>query len=148
MSYRNITPEKKVQVVKDAWASKNIAQVAKKYGVTRDSIYSWMKQAERAMQDHFFRQHPGKSPVSLQEENRVLREQIKGLSKVYHKIAQGREPIPLTEKPPACPKCGSLRVRKSGQVYTKRYGFRQRYSCNNCTHSVYISLKKNTNLQL
>ena len=145
MAYDNISPETKIKTVKEAWITDNISQTADKFDVSRDSIYHWIKLTEKAMQERFESSTPGRKGVSPAEENKILREQVQRLSKAYHKVAQKLDSAdPLSQPPAICPECGSQNIRKNGKVHTKSHGLRQRFTCGSCSHSVYRSLKRNS----
>ena len=145
MAYDDISTETKIRAVKEAWRTDNISRTADKFDVSRDSIYYWIEIAEEALEERFKASTPGRKDVSLAEENEILREQLQMLSEAYHKIAREFDSVdPLSQPPAFCPECGSNNIRKNGKVHTKSPGLRQRYTCGECSHSVYRALKKNS----
>ena len=145
MAYDNISTETKIRAVKEAWKTENISRTADKFNVSRDSIYYWIEIAEKALEESFKASTPGRKDVSLTEENKILREQLQTLSESYHKIARKFDSVdPLSQPPAFCPECGSSNIRKNGKVHTKSHGMRQRYTCGECSNSVYRALKKNS----
>lgn len=145
MAYDDISTETKIRAVKEAWRTDNISRTADKFDVSRDSIYYWIEIAEEALEERFKASTPGRKDVSLAEENEILREQLQMLSEAYHKIVREFDSVdPLSQPPAFCPECGSNNIRKNGKVHTKSHGLRQRYTCGECSHSVYRALKKNS----
>lgn len=145
MAYDDISTETKIRAVKEAWRTDNISRTADKFDVSRDSIYYWIEIAEEALEERFKASTPGRKDVSLAEENEILREQLQMLSEAYHKVAREFDSVdPLSQPPAFCPECGSNNIRKNGKVHTKSHGLRQRYTCGECSHSVYRALKKNS----
>lgn len=143
MAYRKIDAKFKLEVIKNYWAISNISQTSKKYGVGRDAIYAWLNIAEKIILEHFANLTTGKRVINLVEENRKLREQVIELSDVYQRLLRklGKRSF-LPEGVLNCQRCGSENVWKNGKVYTKTYGLQQRISCQACSFSVYVELKK------
>lgn len=139
-----INPELKLNVVKEYWSTGNISKIANKYGISRNVVYNWSELAQQVIQEAFEKTSPGRHTISLEEENKNLRAQLQELLNVYHELPQDKSSGVITEpKVVECPDCHSDNICKNGKVYTKTYGFRQRFLCKSCSLSVYIEIKKN-----
>jgi len=46
---KEVPATKKVQAVKEFWSGLAVTEIAKRHGVSRDSVYRWAKRAEEAM---------------------------------------------------------------------------------------------------
>lgn len=144
MAYRSIESRFKLEVIKNFWITSNISQTAKKYGVSRNTIYEWTKFAEETLLAEFVNLTPGKRTIDLAQENKKLKERLNELLDGYHKLSQkgGVQNTIPSKVVLSCSKCESEHVRKNGRVYTKSHGLRQRVSCRICSFSVYVGLKK------
>ena len=143
MAYRTIETSVKLEAIKNYWATSNISETARQYGISRDAIYRWSKLAEAAIIETLQEATPGKRSVSLKDQNEILKEQIQKLFYDYHKLSQERGVAPLVERESVCcPDCGSMNLPKNGKVLTKKHGFRQRFICWRCSISIYVELKK------
>jgi predicted RNA-binding Zn-ribbon protein involved in translation (DUF1610 family) len=145
MAYKAIDAQVKVEAIKQYWATGNVSQVARTTGSSRATIYSWIALAENALMEAFQQTRPGVRGKSLQEENRALRTELKELYHKYHKLSSSRPSrIDDGRAPRLCPTCGSAQIRKNGTVPFKRRGICQRYTCRQCSGSVYVVVKKTT----
>ena len=61
-------PELKKRIVYDATSEKNITAVARRYGVSRNSLYRWMVEAEQGLLGR------ERSPVNAAEVDRMAKE--------------------------------------------------------------------------
>lgn len=130
--------EDKIRILKEYWREGNLSEVARRNKVNRMSIYKWEKVAEEGMRKELSKLKPGKRDISIEQQNKKLKEQIKRLINFIHK-----EKKDIFDEITFCPKCKSDRVRKNGKVITRAKGIQQRYICLKCNLSIYVSLKKN-----
>lgn len=49
MARRSIPVQRRVQIVKQYWAAEPIASLARQYGLSRETVYRWIRHAEDAM---------------------------------------------------------------------------------------------------
>lgn len=136
--YREITAEKKMEILKDYWRSGNLSKVAQENGTNRASVYKWDRVVEGRILEELKKLKPGKRNVSVEQQNERLKQQIKKLINILHK----KEEKEVFDSPVFCPKCKSDRVHKNGKVITRGKGIQQRYICRQCSFSIYASLKK------
>lgn len=145
MAYKVIAAQKKLEAVKKYWADGNISQISRETGASRATIYSWIAVADAAVLNSSKDTRPGPRSRSLQEENAALKAELQGLYNINHNSshpnATARAAAPATP-PQVCSACGSTQVRKNGTIPSKRQGMRQRYSCHQCSLSIYVVLKK------
>jgi hypothetical protein len=99
--------------------------------------------AEQALDDAFKQTRPGPHVKTLQEENAALREEFQKLYYDYHKPSRLESAGARDDAPRVCSACGSAQMRKNGTLASERQGARQRYSCRQCSLSIYVVLKKN-----
>lgn len=147
MSFRKIDADFKLNVVKALWGGASYTQLSDKYGIPRHTIYKWEQTAKGAIIDAFQAKTPGKRTIDLKDENQKLKEQLLAMYHDKHKTAQDIAESPISESTPIiCSKCGSSHIKKNGTVLTKTDGLRQRYSCLDCSLSIYLELKKTLTL--
>lgn len=139
--YKKMDEEAKVEIVKEYWRNGNASEVARQHNVHRLSIYKWERLAERGMREALKNSKPGKRNITIEQQNKKLKEQIKKLINVLQKT----EKKEIFNEVFFCPECKSDSVRKNGKVITRKDGVRQKYICNNCSFSIYVSLKKISN---
>ena len=72
MSENHPTPEVKFAIVKEAWAGRKIAQIARKYRVCRDSIYTWMHIAAQSCLHALSHQKRGPKFKTLKKQDVVI----------------------------------------------------------------------------
>jgi hypothetical protein len=143
MAFRKVDATFKLDVIKALWSKMNYSQVSDKYGIPRSTIYHWEQTAKDAIIRAFEDKTPGRRTIDLAEENHKLREQLRNMYHDKHKTAQDYDESSFSEAAAIiCSKCGSSHVKKNGTVWTKRDGLRQRYSCTNCSLSIYLDVKK------
>jgi len=80
---RNI--EDKIRILKEYWREGNLSEVARRNKVNRMSIYKWEKVAEEGMRKELSKLKPGKRNISIEQQNKKLKEQIKRLINFIHK---------------------------------------------------------------
>lgn len=143
MSFRKIAPDFKLDVVKALWGGLNYTQLSDKYDIPRHTIYKWEQTAKDAIIDAFQAKTPGKRTIDIKDENQKLKEQLREMYHDKHKAAQDITERPIAESQPIiCSKCGSSTIKKNGTVLTKKDGLRQRYTCSDCSLSIYLEVKK------
>jgi hypothetical protein len=146
MAYKVIDARKKLDAVKKYWADGNIAQISRETGASRATIYSWIALADEAMLNGLKDTRPGPRSKDLREENEALKAKLQDMYNDYHKPSHASATamaVPATP-PQVCSACGSTQVRKNGTIPSKQKGMRQRYSCRQCSLSIYVVLKKKT----
>jgi uncharacterized protein YjcR len=139
MSYVLITPATKAAAVKHFWQTGNLRGTANKFGVSRNSIYEWVRIAEGNLEQAFRASTPGKRTATLAEQNAKLQAQLDEVLDMYHKISQRPAPTMSLAR---CPRCQGTKLLRNGRVRTKRHGFLQRLWCRACNVSVYVDVKK------
>ncbi|MDA8064758.1 MAG: transposase [Thermaerobacter sp.] len=142
MPYRELTPETKLAAVREVWGrGGRVAVVARKYGVSRVSLYRWTALAEGTMREALA-EGPGprrQADLSrLEEENAALRRYLVRLAVQARAAGVQVEPPGEEWEPPpaACPRCGSRKMWRDG-FYAAKEGRRQRYECSSCHLVVY-----------
>jgi len=145
MAFKKIDAQQKLNLIKEYWTTNNIALISTKSGISRTSLYSWIEQAENAVLKTFQQSRPGPQLQDIETENKILKEKLKRLSNSYHNKSQEKH-LTLAEEIPlqACPDCGQNHWRKNGTTDTKKRGLAQRFSCQQCSFSIYIVIKKKT----
>ena len=145
MAFKKINAQEKLNIVKEYWATKNMALISRKSCISRTSLYSWIEQAENAILETFQQTRPGPRLQDLEKENKKLKEKLKKLYNINHKKSQLKQ-LPIVEEIPLqpCPTCGQSHWRKNGTTATKKRGLSQRYSCQHCSFSIYVTIKKKT----
>lgn len=139
MSFRKIDSSFKLDVVQALWGGSSYSQLSKKYSIPRATIYKWEQTAKDAIVSAFDSNKPGKRTIDLEEENIILKEQLRNMYLTKHNTAQREHAEP---KPVVCSRCGSSDIKKNGTILTKTDGLKQRYSCQNCSLSIYVVVKK------
>jgi len=150
MSNIHPTAEVKLDIVKEAWAGRKVAQIAKKYKVCRDSIYTWMQIATQACLQAFSPKKRGpkfKKLVTQEETILSLEEKVSELESEINRISQTSQAIPSTKyakliRPNHCPHCGHHRILLNGHysVKTARGDLTDipRFICKQCRKRVYL----------
>lgn len=140
MSYVYIDPAAKIAAVRRFWQTNNLKKTAEEFGVSRGTLYEWIRIAEEELEGAFRRLTPGKRTISLEEENQKLRSQLREVVDIYHNSSQS--PPTADAVSCVCVHCGSGDCVRNGRVQTKRHGVRQRLLCRQCGASTYVDLKK------
>ena len=139
MSFRKIDSQLKLDVIQALWGGASYSELSIQYGIPRATIYKWEQTAKDAIVNAFESKTPGKRTLDLEEENNVLKKQLHYMYHDKHSTAQND----LAEsKPVICNQCGSSHIKKNGTLLTKTDGLKQRYSCPNCSLSIYVVVKK------
>lgn len=139
MSYVFIDSSTKLAAVRRFWQSNNLKKTAEEFGVSRGTLYDWIRIAETELDEAFRQSSPGKRAVGLEEENQKLRSQLREVLDAYHNSSQTP---PAVQPPCLCSHCGGGDCVRNGRVHTKRHGLRQRFLCRNCGASSYVDLEK------
>jgi len=150
VSYREVDTETKVEVLKQYWAKDSkVKALSESYGVSRESIYTWAREAEKAMNDFFDKKRPGPTldkQAKLIVENEQLKQQLQDMSYNYQLLSQYSQLKPAKlrtggeVRPSVCPSCGHDKVWRNG-FYSTSKGSTQRFSCAKCKVSVYLVKK-------
>jgi len=143
MSFKEIKPEFKLEILRELRGGTNYNKISKKHNIPRSTIYKWEQIAEDAIIKAFQEKTPGKRSTDPKEENKILKEQLRIVYHDKHKTAQTvskgvDSKLPLV----ICTKCGNSNVKKNGTVLSQKEGLRQRYTCLECSFSIYVELKK------
>lgn len=139
MSYVAIDSSTKIAAIRRYWQCNNLKKTAEEFGISRGTLYEWIRVAEAEL-DQVFRQcTPGKRTTSLKEENEKLRSQLRDVLDVYHNSSPDDLPAPAVS---LCTGCGGTDCVRNGRVQTQRHGLRQRYLCRGCGASFYVEVKK------
>lgn len=139
MAFKNIDSSLKLNILLALWGGQSYSQLSEKHNIPRATIYKWEQTAKDAIIDIFDSKKPGKKSVDLKEQNNILKNQLRQLYQDKHNLAQKSV---SDSTPVICSKCGSSHIKKNGIVLTKKDGLKQRYSCCQCSLSIYFELKK------
>jgi len=150
MPYRKINLDLKLEILKKYWGkSTKVATLARQYKVSRDSIYSWAREAEQALINFFQAKRPGPALDELKKlrlENQLLKQKPSDLSDEYERLSQYSQLRPAKSRtageirPNTCPHCGHDKVWRNGYYQTSR-GPVQRFICASCREAVYLVKK-------
>lgn len=144
------TPEIKLAIVKEAWAGRKIAQIARKYRVCRDSVYTWMQMATQACLHAFGPQKRGPKFKKLVNHGEIilsLEQKVSELESEIKRISQTSQTIPSTKyaklvRPDRCPHCGHSRILLNGYYPVKAASNElvdiPRFICKRCRKRVYL----------
>ena len=150
MSDTHPSAEVKLAIVKEAWAGRKIAQIARRYKVCRDSIYVWMHMATQACVHAFLPQKRGpkfKNVLSHEEIIFSLEQKVSELESEINRISQTSHGIPSTQyaklvRPNHCPHCGYTRILLNGHYSVKTADGAltdiPRFICKQCRKRVYL----------
>lgn len=91
MPYREVDTDTKLEILKQYWSKDSkVMTIARNYGVSRESIYTWAREAERTIKDLFNKKRPGPAldeQAKLIVENKQLKQQLQVVSDDYQKIS-------------------------------------------------------------
>jgi transposase-like protein len=144
------TPQTKLAIVKEAWAGRKIAQIAKKYKVCRDSIYTWMQLATQACLHAFSPKKRGpkfKKLLNPEEVILSLEERVSDLENEIKRNSHNSQTIPSLKyakliRPDHCPHCGHPRILLNGYYPVKTqdgtFVDMPRFICKQCRKRVYL----------
>lgn len=150
MPYREVDTDAKLEILKKYWSKDSkITTLAKEFGVSRESIYTWARAAEHAVKDLFDKKRPG---PALDEQTRMvaeinqLKQQLQELSDDIQQLSQHSQLRPAKRRsggeirPGICPTCGHDKVWRNG-VFRTSQGITQRFACAKCKAEVYLVKK-------
>lgn len=150
MPYREVDTDTKLEILKQYWSKDSkVMTIARNYGVSRESIYTWAREAERTIKNLFNKKRPGPAldeQAKLIVENKQLKQQLQVVSDDYQKISHYSQLRPAKLRtggeirPGVCPSCGHDKVWRNG-FYSTSQGSAQRFSCAKCKASVYLVKK-------
>jgi transposase-like protein len=112
MSYVPITPATKTAAVKHYWQTGNLKGTADKFGVSRNTLYEWMRIAELNLEQAFRAFTPGRRTASLAEQNEKLQTQLNDVLDKYHTKSQNPLPAPSLAR---CPSCQGTKLLRTGE---------------------------------
>ena len=127
MSENHPTPEVKFAIVKEAWAGRKVAQIARKYRVCRDSIYTWMHTTTQACLHALSPQKRGpkfKKFLGREEDVLSLEQKVSDLEYEIKRLSHDSQTIPSVKyaklvRPERCPYCGHTRILLNGYYPVK-----------------------------
>ena len=150
MSENHPTPEVKFAIVKEAWAGRKIAQIARKYRVCRDSIYTWMHIAAQSCLHALSPQKRGPKFKKLLKNEEVifsLEQKVSDLESEIKRLSHDSQSIPSVKyaklvRPDRCPHCGHTRILLNGYYPVKgadgTFVDMPRFICKQCRKRVYL----------
>jgi transposase-like protein len=142
--------EVKLAIVKEAWAGHKIAQIARKYQVCRDSIYTWMHMATQACLQAFGPQKRGPKFKKLADKDQLIASLKNQITQFEYelKIISQNSHVQLSSKyakllrPDRCPYCGHSRILLNGAYSVKTDDGSltkiPRFICKQCHKRVYL----------
>lgn len=149
MPYREVDADTKMEILKQYWSKDSkVMSLAKQYGVSRESIYVWAREAEKTIRDLFENKRPGPAldeQTKLIAENEQLKQQLQDVSDDYQVLSQHSQLRPAKVRgaevrPGVCPTCGHDKVWRNGSFSTSQ-GITQRFCCARCKAKVYLVKK-------
>jgi len=144
------TPQTKLAIIKEAWAGRKIAQIARKYRVCRDSIYTWMHTATQACLHALSPQKRGPKFKKLLKSEEVilsLEQKVSNLEMEIKRLSHDSQSIPSVKyanlvRPDHCPHCGHTRILLNGHYPVKgadgAFVDLPRFICKQCRKRVYL----------
>lgn len=161
MPYREVDSATKCEVVKEYWRKRKIAPIARFYGVSRHSVYDWVRMAEVGIRDALRSEKDASKQVNLlnklKEENSTLKSKLHNMYNINRIISQNLQLRVTLKKleeheirPGQCLKCKSWEIRKNGKYEVKDKERKdiirgtnlvQRFTCKRCGTRIYLSKK-------
>lgn len=147
MPYKEVSLDTKIDVIKDFLAGMKVAHIARKYDVSRDSVYTWKNIALDSM-ENALQTYQTDEVDQLKSKLAKLEDEYQKLSEEYEELSQQTQltvsTTPSQEvRPSQCPDCASENIIKNGSYETKA-GVKQRFRCKDCNKRIFI-VKKNRN---
>lgn len=147
MAYKEVDLDTKISVFKDFISGMKVTDIADKYGVSRESVYTWSKTALKAAKEALV-PYQRDETKRLKAEIKKLKAEYQKVSEDYRSLSQKTHFSASTSpsdkiRPTRCPKCNSTHVVKNGTYKTKE-GIKQRYRCKDCNSKIFL-VKKNSN---
>ena len=146
MPYKEVPVETKINVVKDYFSGMKVAHIARKYKVSRDSVYTWKNVAINSMRKTL-KSYQTDTVNDLKNQLILLEEKYNKLSEDYKLLSQ-KSQLKVSSnasnevRPNQCPECSGNNVVKNGCYETKN-GINQRFKCKDCNKRISI-VKKNS----
>jgi transposase-like protein len=147
MPYKEVSLDTKINVVKDYFSGMNVARIARKHNVSRDSVYTWKNAALDSMKNAL-QSYKTDTVNDLKNQLITLKEKYNKLSEDYSLLSQKSQFMVSSNssdevRPIQCPECSGNHIVKNGFYETKN-GVIQRFRCKDCNKRIYI-VKKNSN---
>ena len=150
MAYVDVSKETKFNIFKEHLAGEGRARLARKYHVSRASIYLWVDAATEAVFSAFEPDKRGPKFKKLKPEAEVikLRSQVTKLKEQLDALLQSPQSIPLSQKaqirsirPKKCQHCGCETIWLHGSYQAKDESGKAirvyRFRCRDCRRRVY-----------
>lgn len=150
MAYIDVSKETKFSIFKEHLAGERQTALARKYHVSRASIYLWVDAATQAVFEAFEPDKRGPKFKKLAPEAEVikLRSQMAKLKEQLDALLQSPQSIPLSQKaqirsirPKKCQHCGGETIWLHGNYSAKDQSGKSirvyRFRCRDCRRRVY-----------
>lgn len=150
MAYVDVSKETKFNIFKEHLAGEKRTTLARKYHVSRASIYLWVNAATQAVFESFELDKRGPKFKKLAPESDVIKlhNQVDKLKEQLDAILQTPQNIPLSQKaqirslrPKKCQHCGCETIWLHGSYQTKDESGKTirvyRFRCRDCRRRVY-----------
>lgn len=150
MAYVDVSKEVKFNIFKEHLAGAKLTSLARKYHVSRASIYLWINAATKSVFESFEPDKRGPKFKKLSPESEVikLRNQVDMLKEQLDALLQSSQNIPLSQKvqirsirPKRCPHCGCQTIWLHGSYKAKDKSGKTirvyRFRCHDCRRRVY-----------
>lgn len=150
MAYIDVSKEVKFNIFKEHLCGTKIAPLARKYNVSRASVYLWINAATQVVFESFEpdKRGPKFKKVSPEAEVIKLRNQVAMLKEQLDVLLQTSQDIPLSQKaqirsirPKRCQYCSSNTIWLHGRYKAKDQSGKTitvyRFRCRDCRRRVY-----------
>ena len=150
MAYIDVSKEIKFNIFKEHLAGEKQISLARKYHVSRASIYLWINAATKAIFSAFEpdKRGPKFKKVAPEDKAIKLRSQVAKLKEQLDALLQSPQGIPLSQKtqirsirPKKCQYCGCQTIWLHGSYQTKDESGKTirvyRFRCRDCRRRVY-----------
>lgn len=150
MAYVDVSKETKLNIFKEHLAGERQTRLARKYHVSRASIYLWVNAATEAVFSAFEPDKRGPKFKKLEPEAEVIKlhRQVAKLKEQLDALLQNPQSIPLSQKaqirsirPKKCQHCGCESIWLHGSYFAKDQSGKTirvyRFRCRDCRHRVY-----------
>lgn len=138
-----------------------VTRVARKYGVHRNIVHIWVKEANKGIRESLIPKKPGRAPKPtekpdphlevIEKLNYLLEEKESQIKKLEETVKSQKKAEP---RPPKCAKCGCKKVYKNGSYWVKAKNLLNFlggdeimripiFICANCDKPVHFDFKKN-----
>lgn len=128
MGFRPIAAQKKIVVLFEVIRKGKIEPVARSYGVSKPSVYTWLERSQEALKEalephkrgpKFKRSPEEKETEKLKEKVAKLENSLEEKDKKIKEFQEKLKPPKTKEKLPKCPYCGFEGVYKNGSYKRK-----------------------------